>query len=66
MTIDTEFVWKMFIEINAEVVTLFIYKLNTTKSFKFKNIQYNITISIKSDQRGVNKTYIKNAMSYKS
>jgi len=30
-------VWKMFIEITAEVVTLFIYKLNTTKSFKFKN-----------------------------
>ena len=28
---------KMFIEITAEVVTLFIYKLNTTKSFKFKN-----------------------------
>jgi len=23
--------WKMFIEITAEVVTLFIYKLNTTK-----------------------------------
>ena len=43
----------MFIEITAEVVTLFIYKLNTTKSFKFKNRQYNKTISIKSDQRWV-------------
>ena len=34
---DTEFVWKMFIEMTAEVVTLLISTLNTTKSFKFKN-----------------------------
>jgi len=30
--------WEMFIKITAEVVTLFIYKLNTTKSFTFKYI----------------------------
>ena len=52
----------MFIEITAEVVTLFIYKLNTTKSFKFKNRQYNKTISIKSTMSKIKLNF--NAMSY--
>ena len=38
---NIKYLWEMFIKITAEVVTLFIYKLNTTKSFTFKYIQDN-------------------------